>query len=52
MGQYYRPVIENSNGNMVAIDTYLNGEYECAKLMEQSWYTPIHKRSCISTLQQ
>jgi len=38
MGQYYRPVIEKNN-KPIAIDTYLNGEYECAKLMEQSWYT-------------
>lgn len=38
MGQYYRPVIETENGR-VAIGTYLDGEYECAKLMEQSWFS-------------
>ena len=33
MGQYYRPVVETTKGGMVAINTYLDGEHECAKLM-------------------
>ena len=50
MGQYYRPVIETTKGGMVAIDTYLDGEYECAKLMEQSWFTHPYTNSVVSAI--
>lgn len=50
MGQYYRPVIETTKGGMTAIDTYLDGEYECAKLMEQSWFTNPYVNAVVSAI--
>ena len=50
MGQYYRPVVETTKGGMVSINTYLDGEYECAKLMEQSWYTHPFVNAVVSRL--
>lgn len=36
MGQYYK-VLAQVNDNRRTISTYLDGEYQMAKLMEQSW---------------
>lgn len=41
MGQYYRPVIETDENELKAIDNYVNGNYQLAKLMEHSWYDNI-----------
>jgi hypothetical protein len=49
MGQYYRPIIEEK-GKKVVYGTYLDGEYECAKLMEQSWYTNPFVNAVVSRL--
>lgn len=41
MGQYYRCLLTDANGKMVAYNRSVDGEYQMAKLMEHSWWSNI-----------